>query len=1241
MYNDRNKPDDVIRITNLKKQFDDGKIAVNGVNLNLYKGEIFALLGHNGAGKSTMISMLSGLYDSTDGQAVFNNVDILQSENMNMFRSKLGICPQSDVLFDDLTVKEHLSMFAVFKGEDNKEQRENDVNKILKQFDMTSVSDIIAKNLSAGQRRKLSIMIALVGGSEVIFLDEPSSGMDITSRRAMWDTLKNIATDKIIVLTTHFMEEAAVLGKRIGIISDGKMKCVGSPLFLIEKFGKFISINVSKEPTSDNNEIVKFFKENTSEGLMIKVLSEEILFRIPKKSQNGDFDISKFFALLDENVNTLKIKSYSASMPTLEDVFLNVASLEHNNKNKDITVKIVDNDKILFNDDNYNVQRTSFEKFKIDLSVSLKKRILQIVRDVKSFLLEVLCPVLLVLIGVLVSSVDYFSEEKNFVLSPTSILDKQTIYVINDNTLLQNDLENEITVEQLPVSSSTEDKYVYYMNDIYQQNNTENYGSYYIEKIDNINHKYDFVTYVNTQSRQGAIIYVEYMLNHIAQQASDKKIKIQFTNYPIPKTLKEKNNGQERNNATLVFFVAVAFALIPANFITLIIKEREKNTKHLQIISGISLISYWFSNFIFELVKYYFTGGINLIIIYLFDFFPSYFYVLYLLYGPSMVSFTYLFSFIFSNESSAQNTVILMNFLFGALAGAVVLILRVMDNVVTIGKVLSYIFRLVPTFCFCYGYNELLTENNLLYIDQPTTWMTLKKNTIISLKYVGADCLYMSIETILFLVLLTLFEMKQSGLIFNENDNNEKNVSSVELVNINNNVNNINDSQVMKEIDRANDSNTNYAIAVQRLTKNYYKGYCGGEYNTALKDISFCLEYGECFGFLGINGAGKTTTFKCLTNEIVASKGNISINGKNIKTHFNEVRSLIGYCPQFDAIFEYMTVYENLEFYAKIKGIVESQMKNIITALMEEMNLIEYKDKISGNLSGGNKRKLSVSIAMICNPAIVLLDEPSTGMDPEARRFMWSVIHKISTRSKKSSVIMTTHSMEEAETLCRRIGILVNGSFKCMGSSNYIKEKYGEGYEINLQIAPMTEENIDIILSKCEIDGQLIVREDNVTECLQKIGRDSFINEFISKDKESIAWKLKRDMKENNGISIVKLITWCNYITNALHVVNKIREHYKVITLSDYVDNNFVFKIKKTNATNEKSIGFLFGIVEHIRSKYDISEYSIQQTSLEQIFNKFASEDNNCKVGSNSINIDDKIDVEINSVILKDLLLIN
>ena len=145
------------------------------------------------------------MYDATSGQAIYKENNILEESLMKDFRSKLGICPQHDILFPKLTVREHLEMFCYFKGFDFTKIKE-EVDNTLKDFRIHDIENVLAGTLSAGQRRKLSIAISVIGGSEVIFLDEPSSGMDITSRRNLWEILKKIIEKRIIILTTHYME---------------------------------------------------------------------------------------------------------------------------------------------------------------------------------------------------------------------------------------------------------------------------------------------------------------------------------------------------------------------------------------------------------------------------------------------------------------------------------------------------------------------------------------------------------------------------------------------------------------------------------------------------------------------------------------------------------------------------------------------------------------------------------------------------------------------------------------------------------------------------------------------------------------------------------------------------------------------------------------------------------------------------------------------------------------------------
>lgn len=201
------------------------------------------------------------------------------------------------------------------------------------------------------------------------------------------------------------------------------------------------------------------------------------------------------------------------------------------------------------------------------------------------------------------------------------------------------------------------------------------------------------------------------------------------------------------------------------------------------------------------------------------------------------------------------------------------------------------------------------------------------------------------------------------------------------------------------------------------------------------------------FGLLGGNGAGKSTTFKMLVGEVTPSFGEIYFEGRNIKDNVSEMQRSIGYCPQTDPLIDHLTVREQLELFYDIKCYPRAEKEQAIEGIMEALSLEHFEDKLSGQLSGGNKRKLSLAIAILGNPDIVLLDEPSTGMDPVAKRHMWRVIANI-TQTRECALILTTHSMDEAEALSTKIAIMMKGKFKCFGPTQHIKSKYGKGYEI-------------------------------------------------------------------------------------------------------------------------------------------------------------------------------------------------
>ena len=1274
IYKNRNKNDDKLKIRNNVKMFGDGKIAVNGVNLNFYKDEIFALLGHNGAGKTTLISMLTGMYEATQGTAIYEGVNILDSMNMEIFREKLGICPQHDILFEDLTIREHLEMFSIFKGVESTEV-DNEVNKTLHDFQLEDIQYMLAKNLSAGQRRKLSISISLIGGSKVIFLDEPSSGMDITSRRNLWEILKRQTDGKIIILTTHYMEEASVLGKRIGIINAGKMKCIGSPLFLIEKYGKFMSLNVTKEEDCDSNTIIEFIKNN-AEDIEYEALSEEIMFRIPIKNENSgkktNFDLKSFFTKFDDNVKKLRIKSYSVSMPTLEDVFLNVAAEDNNNiKSKEELEQQQENDKILYNS-NLREDYTKNSKFLNDFKISMKRRYLITIRDIKGFLMEILCPIILTLFGLLLSKIEIGYKSGPVEVSFEELGKQNIIYSSYDDTNIN---LNDFILEDIPSTKiegltidnfpDKKDAVKEYINKIYEiQKDTEDsskkevdmasddytgyFGSLFMLDVDNSNKKYEFIIALNARVRQGLPIYSHYFLKHILEKACGKKLSITFTHYPLPMTHDLSESKSFGNKIAIVLFLAIALALIPANFITIFVKERANNSKHLMRISGINITSYWIVNYIFELVKYYFTGGVCLLLLYLFDAYKDYLYISYITLGPSLVSSTYCLSFFFNNESDAQNIVILINFLFGYLGSIIVNVLRGIESAKLVAKIIEYIFGVVPIFCFDFAFILLTNPMGIYLVDYPNEFYNFKGDEMIKkFNLMLAMVIYSSAECVLYTLLHIYIESQVYSFKKSTDNKLENDINDSEVIKEINKVNNIeiissSENDLIKIDGRTTIDDTKdlkeelYAVKVKNLRKIYTNGCCSKQESDiiAIKNLNFAIMPGECFGLLGLNGAGKTTTFKCITQELSQDNGKIYVNNTDISGHFNELNELFGYCPQFDAIFELLSVYENLEFYASIKGIKKSSIQSLVNAMIKEMALDEFTNKIAGRLSGGNKRKLAVAISMLCNPPIILLDEPSTGMDPEARRFMWSVIHKMSTKGRKSSVIMTTHSMDEAETLCKRMGIMVNGEFVCMGKANQIKDKYGYGYEADVRIKPMNESQKKEIYDKFNIDKNLLVTFENINSILDKMGKNNFSDEL----KEGrLGERIKREIELNGNVHISSLLNWIFFVENALKFIIKGKNYFDEIIVSEHIENNFLFKMKKEHSN--KSIGFFFGLFEEGKESCFVTEYSIQKTSLEQIFNKFAASqgktkeqmeenndnDNNIVTESKNIVVDDDL----------------
>lgn len=281
--------------------------------------------------------MISGLIPITAGNIKIMGFDS-QTEG-DKITDLMGVCPQTNPIYPKLTCYEHLIIYSKTKNPDKSHKDiEAEIDIILKDIDLYDKKDFLAGNLSGGQKRKLCVACAFIGGSKVILLDEPTSGLDVSARRHLWNMLKKYKKDKIIILTTHFMDEADYLGDRIGVMGDGKLLTCGSSLFLKSKFGFGYSLTMVKSnPQVSTKNVTSLVTQYVTKAKLEGDIGKELKYILPTA------EISKFeglFEALEDQSQQLGIESYGVSLTTLEDVFLKIGDdLGHHKKEEEPSLK--------------------------------------------------------------------------------------------------------------------------------------------------------------------------------------------------------------------------------------------------------------------------------------------------------------------------------------------------------------------------------------------------------------------------------------------------------------------------------------------------------------------------------------------------------------------------------------------------------------------------------------------------------------------------------------------------------------------------------------------------------------------------------------------------------------------------------------------------------------------------------------------------------------------------------------
>ncbi|XP_070689151.1 ATP-binding cassette sub-family A member 2 [Pempheris klunzingeri] len=520
---------------------------------------------------------------------------------------------------------------------------------------------------------------------------------------------------------------------------------------------------------------------------------------------------------------------------------------------------------------------------------------------------------------------------------------------------------------------------------------------------------------------------------------------ITLTNHPMNRTSASLSLDYllQGTDVVIAIFIIVAMSFVPASFVVFLVAEKSTKAKHLQFVSGCDPVIYWLANYIWDMLNYLVPATCCVIILFVFDLpaytsptnFPAVL-SLFLLYGWSITPIMYPASFWFEVPSTAYVFLIVINLFIGITATVATFLLQLFEHDKDLKKVNSYLkscFLIFPNYNLGHGlmemaYNEYINEyyakiGQFDKMKSPFEWDIVTRGLVA-----------MTIEGFVGFLITILCQ-------YNFLRKPPRVPVSCQPIDDD-------DVDVACERQRALRGDAdNDMLKIENLTKVYKSRKMGRI--LAVDRLCLGVRPGECFGLLGVNGAGKTTTFKMLTGDECTTGGEAFINGNSILKDLLRVQQSIGYCPQFDALFDDLTAREHLELYTRLRGIPWKDQERVVQWALEKLELSKYADKPAGTYSGGNKRKLSTAIALIGYPSLIFLDEPTTGMDPKARRFLWNLILDIIKTGR--SVVLTSHSMEECEALCTRLGIMVNGRFKCLGSIQHLKNRFGDGYMITVR----------------------------------------------------------------------------------------------------------------------------------------------------------------------------------------------
>ncbi|XP_049715282.1 ATP-binding cassette sub-family A member 6 isoform X2 [Elephas maximus indicus] len=1047
---------EAIRIRNIKKEYKgkSGKVeALKGLFFDVYEGQITAILGHSRAGKSSLLNILNGLSVPTEGLVTIYNRKLSEKQDLEEIRKITGVCPQFNIQVGVLTVKENLRLFAKIKGIQPQEV-EQEVQRILLELDMQSIQDNLAKNISEGQKRKLTFGIAILGDPQVLLLDEPTAGLDPFSRHRVWNLLKERKTNHVILLSTNFTDEADILADRKAIMANGRLKCAGSSLFLKRKWGLGYHLSLFRNEACDPEKVTFFINHHIPDATLKTESKDKLVYTLPLERTSVFPDL---FSDLDK-CSGEGVMSYDIYMSTLSEVLAKLegkSTIKQDFEQAEVkrdpgslddleaacsslpeTPKAV-SDMALWRQQVCAIARLRFLKLKHG-----KKELLTLLFVFGIAALPLI--VEMILYAILNQNGDLEFKPDLYFLSPGQLpQEPHTSLLVINNT--------ESNIEDF-IHALKDQNIVLEVDDFENRNGTDDHSYNGAIIVSGKQKDYRFSVVCNTKRLHCFPVLLNIVSNGLLGMFNlTKYIRIErdmlFSHYiPIWTELPEGS----------LFLVLVVCSISPYIAMSSISDYKSKAQSQLWI-SGLYPSAYWCGQALVDINLYIFI----LLAMYLV------FYLTYLVnfhltsrivfgvvvttlgYAASLVFLTYVISFIFHKRR--KNTIL------WSLCFYVITVLT-FDGIILYQfsyAILIVIMFLVPSLTIS-GFFMFATAriNEQYRISEDEDHDLSEADLLVSL--------IPYFQVMIFLLVLRCLEMKcgkktmQKDPVFrispqsrDARPNPEEPVDEDEDV----------QAERIRTATALTTSNIDEKPVI--IASCLHKEYAGKKKccfskrkkKIATRNISFCVKKGEILGLLGPSGAGKSSSIRMISGISKPTAGEVELKGSNSVWGHQEdnVVKFLGYCPQENPLWPNLTVREHLEVYAAVKGLRKADAAATITRLVDAFKLQELLKVPVQKLTPGTSRMLCFVLSIMGNPPVLLLDEPSTGLDPTLQQQMWQAIQAAIKNSEKGAVLVT-HYLAEAEALCDRVAIMVSGRLRCIGHIEHLKSKFGKDYILELKL---------------------------------------------------------------------------------------------------------------------------------------------------------------------------------------------